>query len=1057
MRNVFCVVCALLCLGAAGCASSSSGSSGHGGTGTNLTISSINPSSGSVGTVVTITGTSFGAAQGSSSITFNGTPATPTAWGASSITVSVPAGATTGSVVVTVGTAVSNPVTFTVLPTPAITNLSPTAGPVSSSVTITGTNFGAQGTVTFNGVAAAATNWSATSITVTVPTGASTGNVVVTAGGVASSGVSFTVLATPSITSLSATSGPVGSTITIAGTNFGARQGTSTVTFNGTSGVPTAWSATSITVAVPSGATSGNVVVTVNSVPSNGVSFTVLPRPTITSLNPASAPVGGAVTITGTNFGATQGTSTVTFNGTAGAPSAWSATSITVPVPTGATTGNVVVTVGGVPSSGFSFTVLPTPNITALTPTSGPAGTPVTITGTNFGATQGTSTVKFGGTTGTPTSWSDTSITVPVPSGAATGNVVVTVSGVPSNGVTFTITVLSITSITPTAGVAGDTVTITGTNFGATQGTSSVTFHGTSANVTTWSDTSITVTAPIGVTTGNVVVSVGTQSSNGVTFTVSSGGPVSDDFHGMTLNSNWTFYAYCCGFQKMSGNDVLLVVPSVTSHDIYGINQGVGILQTITDVDFEVEAKFDSLVTQGDQVEGILVQQDAQNFIWFATYYDGSATHVYAANTQGGTASQPYNNAITIPSGSKSFWMRVKRSGANWTQSWSFDGTNYSSASFTQSLVVSAIGPAAGNDNDASNDPSPSFTGAVDYFMNTASPISPTDGGLPTPPNQPVFNIWYGDNQNFGKNGIPQQWVNILGNVSAPSGIASASYTLNGGATQFLRVGPNGTRLADTGDFNVEIDHASLMPGANTVVITATDNLNNTTTHTVTVNWLNTGQAWPLPYSINWSTATQISDVAQVVDGQWAIQSGGTVRTTQTGYDRTIALGDETWTDYEITAELTLNNADCYDFGTGLIVGWTGNTYAYGAPALSPDQPRSGHPFFGVGEYSTAGGPPSNAALDIYANSPNYIETTLIRDTSGFKLTPGVKYMIKFDVQRNPDNTSSHFSLKAWPAGTTEPANWTIQADGDASTGAVLLNSFRSDVSVGNISVVQLP
>ena len=242
------------------------------------------------------------------------------------------------------------------------------------------------------------------------------------------------------------------------------------------------------------------------------------------------------------------------------------------------------------------------------------------------------------------------------------------------------------------------------------------------------------------------------------------------------------------------------------------------------------------------------------------------------------------------------------------------------------------------------------------------------------PPNQPVFNIWYGDNQNFGKNGIPQQWVNILGNVSAPSGIASASYTLNGGAPQFLRVGPNGTRLADTGDFNVEIDHASLKPGANTVVITATDNLNNTTTHTVTVNWLNTGQVWPLPYSIDWSTATKISDVAQVVDGQWAIQPDGTVRTMQTGYDRTIAFGDETWTDYEITAEMTLNNADCFDFGTGVIVGWTGNTYAYVPPALNPDQPRSGHPFFGVGEYSTAGGPPSNAALDIDANSPNILK-----------------------------------------------------------------------------------
>jgi len=63
----------------------------------------------------------------------------------------------------------------------------------------------------------------------------------------------------------------------------------------------------------------------------------------------------------------------------------------------------------------------------------------VTITGTNFGSSQGTSTVKFNGTAGTPTSWSATTIVVPVPSGATTGNVVVTVSGVASNGVNFTL------------------------------------------------------------------------------------------------------------------------------------------------------------------------------------------------------------------------------------------------------------------------------------------------------------------------------------------------------------------------------------------------------------------------------------------------------------------------------------------------------------------------------------------------------------------------------------------------------------------------------------------
>jgi hypothetical protein len=152
--------------------------------------------------------------------------------------------------------------------------------------------------------------------------------------------------------------------------------------------------------------------------------------PSITSLSPVSGPVGTAVTIAGANFGLTKGTSTVTFNGISATPTSWSAASIVVPVPGGATTGNVVVTVGGIASNARTFTVSATaPAITSLTPGSGLVGTAVTIAGSNFGSTKGTSTVTFNGTTATPTSWSATSIVVPVPAGATSGNVVVTVGG----------------------------------------------------------------------------------------------------------------------------------------------------------------------------------------------------------------------------------------------------------------------------------------------------------------------------------------------------------------------------------------------------------------------------------------------------------------------------------------------------------------------------------------------------------------------------------------------------------------------------------------------------
>jgi hypothetical protein len=82
--------------------------------------------------------------------------------------------------------------------------------------------------------------------------------------------------------------------------------------------------------------------------------------PIVTVVAPGSGAVGTVVTIGGGNFGSTQAASTVTFNGTPVEAMAWAATSVRVPVPAGATTGNVVVTVGGVASAGVPFTVLPT-------------------------------------------------------------------------------------------------------------------------------------------------------------------------------------------------------------------------------------------------------------------------------------------------------------------------------------------------------------------------------------------------------------------------------------------------------------------------------------------------------------------------------------------------------------------------------------------------------------------------------------------------------------------------------------------------------------------------
>jgi uncharacterized protein (TIGR03437 family) len=80
------------------------------------------------------------------------------------------------------------------------------------------------------------------------------------------------------------------------------------------------------------------------------------------------------------------------------------------------------------------------PSITSISPTSGPVGTLVTITGSNLGSTQGSSTVTFGTTAATVSSWSDTQIQATVPSlSAGTYDVVVTTNAGSSNLVSFQI------------------------------------------------------------------------------------------------------------------------------------------------------------------------------------------------------------------------------------------------------------------------------------------------------------------------------------------------------------------------------------------------------------------------------------------------------------------------------------------------------------------------------------------------------------------------------------------------------------------------------------------
>ena len=529
--------------------------------------------------------------------------------------------------------------------------------------------------------------------------------------------------------------------------------------------------------------------------------------------------------------------------------------------------------------------------------------------------------------------------------------------------------------------------------------------------------------------------------------------PISDDFHYASLDARWSFVAPCCGFVETDGTDARLIVPGWTDHDISEEgNRSVRILEEIGNGDFEVEVKFNSAVTQQYQEQGILVEQDERNLLRFDIYSDGRTPRLFAASLKNKIFIPRHNIGIF---GTAPLWMRVKRVGDLWTQSWSVDGSNFTeTAPFRYHLKVERIGPFAGNAGEKErNIPAPSFTALVDYFFSRASPIQPTDGGEPRAPISPLIDVWYGDREDFGQHGVPQQWINVLGTVSDPVGVSRLTYSLNGGRPENLALGPSYPRLVDTGDFNVEIDHTRLVAGKNIVKLTATDTQGRQTQRTVTINYAS-DKTWPLPYTIDWSKVPDIQSVAQVIDGKWRIQPDGTVRSMRTGYDRLITFGDmKSWTDYEVSGEVTAHAFDCHDYGVGIVVGWQGHT-ASDNGIIKPDQPRTGHPFPGLGWISTLGSNLApHAQFNIYANSAAAPETALAAETSGRLMAPGVKYIFKF---RNEANAAggSHYSLKVWPAAESEPGKWDLEADGQKSQGSVVLGAHQVDVSFGKISVV---
>lgn len=321
-----------------------------------------------------------------------------------------------------------------------------------------------------------------------------------------------------------------------------------------------------------------------------------------------------------------------------------------------------------------------------------------------------------------------------------------------------------------------------------------------------------------------------------------------------------------------------------------------------------------------------------------------------------------------------------------------------------------------------------------------------------------TFDLWYGDDLRFGHLGLPQRWVNVLGTVADPDGVASASYRLGSGPSITMGLGPDNRRLVAPRDFNIDLLVDDLAAGANTVTITVIDELGTPATAEVTVTW-QPGVAWSMPYTVDWRTVDSIADAAQVSDGRWVLdRDAGVIGLPDgaAGYDRIVAIGDLAWTDYEVTTTVTVHDIVdepgplSADPGFGFLVHWNGHNDSV-APGSQPHQ--------GFRPDPDGNDPTPFGAITWWRNGRVRVmdhRVQKVKAGAAVAVTEGSSWNLKMLVVT--PGSRARYRMKMWPVSGAEPGNWQVDwtssglAD-EPGAGSVGLVAHEVQLDFGAVTV----
>jgi hypothetical protein len=169
------------------------------------------------------------------------------------------------------------------------------------------------------------------------------------------------------------------------------------------------------------------------------------------------------------------------------------------------------------------------PIIESITPNRGRPGDTIAIAGVNYSTTTADDVVKFNGVNAIVLSATATKLLVKAPTEGTTGAITVKVknSEVATGPVFSYIGAATFASFAPASAKAGDTITITGTNFGRVFADNVVHFSGPQNNVFTGTviaatETQLKVTVPQGAVTGKIYLTVnsGLKLTSATDFTI---------------------------------------------------------------------------------------------------------------------------------------------------------------------------------------------------------------------------------------------------------------------------------------------------------------------------------------------------------------------------------------------------------------------------------------------------------------------------------------------------------------------------------------------------------